>query len=664
VMVARQLQQTRLQLASTFLDRGYQAERVGDWSKAAGYFAVARTQHDTYEERWSLAISRARSTERILSLQGPVESFVDVAVLPDSRVLALGHSLDHVEVREAESGKQLWQRVRQPVLAAAFIANDVVAVFHPDGWTFHDAATGRDLSTWSNDAGLPCAGRYPIAAAIVNGKLLRVDEGATRIVATDAITARPCVVSQDGTLAAYVDGAHVVHLVSLDDGRELAHRTDDNYNGLRFSRSHGLIIFRQGQLDVVGAPEGDFTIDLPDASFGRRAFLGDPFSGAAVSPDGHLVAIASRRGTTEAMVVDLRSRSIRGVVEYTAGSARLTFSPDGERVFAAGMGNASLLSGWRLPPEELPATPRWWNSGVMFPGGLAALRWDKDTGRYEFLKSPDKVAAESVLQFRDVQLVGDGPLGAFTTVDANGVFLQDLVAKRLLWKHACHACRDISVSYDGSVFSFIDAAGLEVWDTKHDRRLFQETARIRPFLSESAVSRDGRRVAWNQTDTAVVRDLDSGREQTIPLDGAIRQLQFSPDPEQLLTITTRTIRVWNLAERRAVWSRTNEAPSLVTSRWSTERHALILEHGFLATEVLDVDTGERLGWFEVLSRVVTPVEAEVYTNDLRAKAVASETSCDYRLVPQPDEESAETSLANTLQRTGLELRGVQLVAAP
>src|SRR5262249_32685475 len=39
VVVAVQLHETRLQLASSFLDRGYRAEREGDWSKAAVYFA-------------------------------------------------------------------------------------------------------------------------------------------------------------------------------------------------------------------------------------------------------------------------------------------------------------------------------------------------------------------------------------------------------------------------------------------------------------------------------------------------------------------------------------------------------------------------------------------------------------------------------------------------
>jgi hypothetical protein len=87
-------------------------------------------------------------------------------------------------------------------------------------------------------------------------------------------------------------------------------------------------------------------------------------------------------------------------------------------------------------------------------------------------------------------------------------------------------------------------------------------------------------------------------------------------------------------------------------------------HGFNATEVLDVGTGERLAWFGALSRAVTPIRAELYSPDLRVKSVVAQTTWDIRPVPQPEETPAAESLARTLQRTGLEFRGVEVVAAP
>jgi hypothetical protein len=68
--------------------------------------------------------------------------------------------------------------------------------------------------------------------------------------------------------------------------------------------------------------------------------------------------------------------------------------------------------------------------------------------------------------------------------------------------------------------------------------------------------------------------------------------------------------------------------------------------------------------FQALRRAVTPVRAELYAADLRTKGVAAEKTWDVLPLPHPDETPADQSLARTLQRTGLQLRGVDLVAAP
>jgi len=62
--------------------------------------------------------------------------------------------------------------------------------------------------------------------------------------------------------------------------------------------------------------------------------------------------------------------------------------------------------------------------------------------------------------------------------------------------------------------------------------------------------------------------------------------------------------------------------------------------------------------------VVTPVRAEAYSADLLWKGVSAEKTWDFVPLPQPDEAPPEQSLARMLQRTGLELRGVELVALP
>jgi serine/threonine protein kinase/WD40 repeat protein len=665
VFVAVRLHQTRVDLASAFLQRAYGAEQEGDWSKAAAYFAAARAQHDRTEERWGLAVAGERITERILSLHGPAESLTDVGVLPDGRIIALGRTSDRVEIREVEGGKTLWARSGEPVLDAVLLPGGLLRLSLAGGWAFHDAATGRELETWPRSSGFPCPGAYPPRAVILNAQLLhQQDGGRTRVVASDVSPFEECVVSDDGLQVAYQDASEGLRLVALDDGRELARRKSEPFQSLRFSR-YGLVVFRQGRLDVLGGRDGDFSIGLPEARFGSWARV--PVGGSAISPDGELVAVAGHHGATQSMVVDLRSRSIRAILHYPSGWPRLAFSLDGQRVFAAGMNNASVLSGWRLPPDDTPRTPRWWLGGFQSSSGRAAVLFNTVSGRFELYKPAGTLFASGVRFFgpSGPRLVGDGPAVAFITSDRSAAVLHDLEKDRVLWQHPCRICQDISVSEDGSRFAQSGADGLEVWDTRADRRIFQETRRRRLVETECTLSRDGRRLAWTFVDKLLVRDLDSGEELTLPLDGAVLGMRFNPDTARLVTITTRSTTLRDTRTGQTIWSVANDLPDVVTwIFWSPDGRALSLVHGLNATEVLDVSTGERLAWFQTLNRAVTPIRAELYTPDLRLKSVAAETTWDTRPVPRPDEAPAAESLSQTLRRTGLEFRGVDVVAAP
>jgi hypothetical protein len=261
--------------------------------------------------------------------------------------------------------------------------------------------------------------------------------------------------------------------------------------------------------------------------------------------------------------------------------------------------------------------------------------------------------------------VGDGPAVGFISDDFETVVLLDLEGDRVLWQHPCRICSNFSVSEDASRLAMVGADGLEVWDTHADRRVFQETRRAGRERTKCSISRDGRRLAWTFVDTLIVRDLDSGKEVGLPLDGAIRGLEFGPDMVHLVTVTTASIALRDTESGRTAWSAANDLPDYVYEIfWSPDGRALSLVHGYHATEVLDVGTGERLAWFQTLNRAVTPVRAELYTPDLRWKSVAAETTWDTRPVPQPDETPAAEGLTQTLRRTGLEFRGVEVVAAP
>jgi serine/threonine protein kinase len=663
IFVAVRLHRTRVDLASSFRERAHRAEQDGDWSKAAAYFAAARTQHDTREEQWGLAVAGERITERLLSRQGPADSFTDVGVLPDGLVVALGQSSDRVEIREAESERTLWTRSGGPVLEAELLPGGLLRVTVADGWVFHDAATGRELSRWPRSSGFPCPGAFPPRASLLNGQVVQlVPEATPRILATEASRSDNCAISADGRQLAYFDQTGKLHLLSLDDGREVAPIKPESVRGFRFSR-HGLVVFRQGRLELIGGPEGDFSIELPEARSGRTS-LTPLRGGIAVSPDGDLVAVAS--GAAQATVVDLRSRSIRAILHYPPGWPRMAFSSDGQRIFAAGLNNGSVLSGWRLPGDDTPRNPRWFTRAVLSPSGRTGLQWDERSGRYELFRPVGTLIASGVHPLPpSTRLMGDGYAVAFMSADSNAAVVYDLQQARVLWQHPCRVCSDIAVSDDGSRLAQVGADGLEVWDPRTDQRLLQESRRVRPGATVSTVSPDGLRVAWTHGDTVIVRELASGQELTLSLDSALLGFRLTPDPGRVVTATTRSISLRDCVTGRTVWSASNDLPDFVYPIfWSPDQRALVLVHGYNATEVLDAATGERLAWFQTLSRVVTPVLVELYAPDLRTKGVAAETTWDFRPVPQPDETPAAESLVRTLQRTGLEFRGVELVAAP
>ena len=662
-VVAVRLHQARVDLASSFLERGYGAERDGDWSRAAAYFAGARAQHDTREARWALAVASERITERIVSLHGPAESLTDVVALPDGRMISLGLASDRVEIRDVDSGTLLWSRAGDSVLSGELLLGGRLRLTHADRWDFRDAATGDELTSWPRAWGYPCPGPFPPPVVVLNGQLLRREAGhEPRVLAPDAGAPDVCAVSSDGRQVAYQDTAGLLRLLAVEDGRELARRKSERFHGLHFT-PHGLVVFRAARLDVLGGPDGDFIIDLPEARSGT-ASSPPLFGGSAVSPDGELAAIGSREAPTRAMVVDLRSRSVRGVLHYAPGWPRLAFSLDGQRIFAAGMANASVLSGWRLPPVDLPSEPRWWSTGTLSRSGGTSLLWDYASGRFELQRPPGTLAATGVrpLSFT-TRLVGDLSRAAFIASESTAV-IHDLETDRVLWQQPCRLCKDISVSDDGSRIAQVGADGLEVWDTRTRRRLFQETRRARPFTMQTVVSGDGRLLAWTFVDTLFVRELDSEHELTVPLDGMIRGLRFGPDAAQLIIVTTRSATLRDAVTGREIWSVANELPDLAVSYWSPDGRAVIVNQGWHSTQVFDAETGERIAWFPTLSRPVSPVAAELYTPDLRVKAVAAEQTWEIRSVPPPDQAPADESLDRALTRTGLVFRGIELVAAP
>jgi hypothetical protein len=179
-----------------------------------------------------------------------------------------------------------------------------------------------------------------------------------------------------------------------------------------------------------------------------------------------------------------------------------------------------------------------------------------------------------------------------------------------------------------------------------------------------ALSGDGRRLAWSSGEKLFVRDLDAPAERSISLDSSIRGVAFDGDGRALMSVTIQTATLRESSTGRVIWSVANRAPDFASCQWSPDGRMILLRHGWHATSVLDARSGERLAWFPTFSRPVSAVHAEQYSPDLSIKAVVTETRWAHRPVPPPDPTPADESLARTLRRTGLALRGVELVAAP
>src|SRR5262249_56599897 len=120
----------------------------------------------------------------------------------------------------------------------------------------------------------------------------------------------------------------------------------------------------------------------------------------------------------------------------------------------------------------------------------------------------------------------------------------------------------------GPGVGFVGADGLEVWDPWTDHRLFEETRRVMPGQNESQASAvtqsylspDGRRLAWSHRETVFVRELASGQEVTVSLDGPLLGGRLSNEPCRLLTATHRGLSLWDWARGRGLWARRNGWP--------------------------------------------------------------------------------------------------------
>src|SRR5262249_22685303 len=199
--------------------------------------------------------------------------------------------------------------------------------------------------------------------------------------------------------------------------------------------------------------------------------------------------------------------------------------------------------------------------------------------------------------------------------------LRDVEHHRDLWAHRCRSCAGVQLSADASRVAQVGPDGLEVWDAASNRGLFSETLRQRGYQPSATLSPDDHRLDWTDAVSAHVRDLLSGEERQVPLEGVNGKfgMRFSPDSTRVAVVASGGVILLDAMTGRVLWrtSRaTGDAP--VGLGWAIDTAGLLVRYYGLGTELFDAKSGDLLARFPAsgtLGSIIRP--------DLRARLVMS-----------------------------------------
>ena len=369
-IIVHQLQVTRTNLAQSFIERARAAGAAADWARAAGYYAASRIERDSNEARWGYALAAERVSPRVSVRRGPPGTYLDVGPLADGRLITIGRQGRALVGSDLETEKELWRSelpdgaqnilLKPRQLVSLRSASPLHPLLPMTGRTVLDAATGSVLASFDNSEGIPCA-RTPFPPPVLAssaGLVTAPREGAPSTVLSATVDRDSrCIVTDDGRQVAFDDARGLVHLWNLVDRKEIGARVSPDVREIVFT-AHGLALIRPTSIHVFGGSDGDFFIEIPRGSgTSPRPRAG----GVAVSRDGHRL-VFDRGSGYHLDLIDLQTRSILTSFGFVPGEPRLAFSPDGDRVFAAGLLGASNLSSWQIrgpvPRKSFDGSPR------------------------------------------------------------------------------------------------------------------------------------------------------------------------------------------------------------------------------------------------------------------------------------------------------------------
>jgi serine/threonine protein kinase len=674
VVIALQLKQTRINLATSLLERAGAAQQSSEWSRAAGYYAASRIEHDSREARWGIALSRERIPRRLFARQGKTGEYVDAVLTPNGSISVLGLEESAVFLRELETGRELWRYELSEPVRGAFISGNKVNLLTPTSARYLDLSSGNVVASFERATGAPCLGSPPTSRVLFTLDGLLLFGGAGQSSNAPKVGNTPvCTVSDDGKRLAFRDLSGVVHLWTLSKMEEIASWPVPDANQLFFT-AHGLAAVRTRSVQVFGGPEGDFLVDVPSriaggalqgAAPGGSGLIERPFGKSnAMSPDGHFLVVASLH-SGQADIIDLLQRRIVSSVPLAAGRPNFTFSSTGDRLLTAGLANSSLIVEWELAPrlrvDAFKSAPVTAFYATRDSSRILVYLVDANARSFELRDITGKVLRTGPVPGRGgIALSGNGRRIALA--DIAGIGVQDADSGQTVGHFDCEGCWRVVLSNDGSRLLAANAARMALWDVEQGRLIWSETKRLGRLSGPLSISPDGRWVVWARARKLYAHSESSEPDQELQLDEVAESAAFDSTGARLAIVTHGLIGTWTTNGLRPLWHVPNPSWVGQWASWSTDDSAIIVTYDSLGTVLLDSETGQRFASFTVKNLGAFDSQHRILP-DLRHEISEASGAWELTTLPLPDSSSPRDSLAKVLTEGGLELRDGQLVDA-
>ncbi|HET9156057.1 MAG TPA: protein kinase, partial [Myxococcaceae bacterium] len=572
VVVLVQLQQARVNLASALLQRARRAEDVSDWGRAAAYYAASRVENDTMAARWGVALASQRLPERGSTQTGPPGAFTDVDVLPEGTVVALETRDRAARLYEVATGRSLWTAQMEKPIQGVRITSGVIRLL--SGHIYHvlDERTGQERFTSDPDHETLCGNGPPSRRPrIEHAGVLRL-EGVEGPFAS-AELGDPCAVSEHGDQLAIRDREGVVRLWDLHEEREITSRAAPDTEEIVFT-AHGVALVRGASLQLFGGPEGDYSVEVPGRSvYGFASVPGG--RGVTVSADGHRVVIDNPT-LNRADVVDLRDRAVFVSLTRPPGEPSYAFSPDGSKLYAAGLSGGRVLTVWNL------------RRPVPTAGGPVEGRFHLEVARGRFIffeihrrvevRSDEGKALRTIVdgELLDAVLSADGSTLAFA--HPADIAVQRAEEGQELARIPCETCVVVLLSADGSRLAGLSRERRRVWDVRGRAVVLDEPMGAADLNDPVVLSPAGDRLGWIEADGFVLKDLSDGARSRLSLPDRASGASISPDGTRVVVALPARFGLWTVPGLQPVWTIPNPSSIRATVSWSEDGAIVIVAY--------------------------------------------------------------------------------------